>query len=43
MTPFARGGLNIPENKVMACHQCNNEKGDMNEKEFKDKLKIEQK
>lgn len=33
--PTARGGLNVPENKVRACFRCNTRKGDMTEAEFR--------
>ena len=33
--PLVRGGLNDLNNRVIACHQCNNTKGDMAEDEFR--------
>lgn len=33
-TPFARGGLDVPENRVSACRQCNLRKGNLTAEEF---------
>lgn len=36
--PKSRGGNNSSENLVLACNKCNNDKGSMNENEYKRKL-----
>lgn len=36
--PLSRGGLNVPENRVLACRLCNTRKGTKLVKEFREYL-----
>ena len=35
LTPRSRGGTNDPDNVVLACRQCNEDKGDLDLEEFR--------